>query len=91
MFSQVQVWPKGTNWYDVRQIKLKDFTETGEGMNVIRIYIVWGLKLQDRTNCHFTDFKCKGRTVFDEYFDMNNQKCHHGHRIFMHKMTMSRI
>lgn len=73
--EQVQVWPKGTNWYDMRQIKLKAFEETGEGSNVIRIYTVFGLKLQDRTNCHFTDYKCKGKTVFDEDFDMNAPGC----------------
>ena len=56
-------------------MKLKAFQETGEGNNVIRIYAVWGLKLQDRTKCHFTDYKCKGETVFDEEFDMNQPKC----------------
>lgn len=59
----------------MRQIKLKAFEETGEGSNVIRIYTVFGLKLQDRTNCHFTDYKCKGKTVFDEDFDMNAPGC----------------
>ncbi|XP_065662076.1 protein dispatched homolog 1 isoform X3 [Hydra vulgaris] len=73
--EMVQVWPKGTNWYDMRQIKLKSFTEMGGGMDVIRIYIVWGLKNQDRKDCHFTDFKCKGKTVFDEDFDMNKNGC----------------
>ena len=56
-------------------MKIQAFQETGEGNNVIRIYTVWGLKLQDRTSCHFTDYKCKGRTVFDEKFDLNKPGC----------------
>ena len=54
---------------------MRYFQEKGEGTNVIRVYTVWGLKEQDRSTCHHTDFRCKGRTVFDEEFDMNNQGC----------------
>ena len=59
----------------MRYIKINAFEEKGEGLNVIRVYIVWGLKMQNRSNCHFTDFKCKGKTVFDEAFDMNKEGC----------------
>ena len=42
---------------------------------MIRVYLVWGLRLQDRRKCHFTDYKCKGETVFDDDFDMNLPEC----------------
>ena len=71
----MQVWPEGSNWYDIRQIEVNDFTETGESTNVIRVYLVWGLGLQDRSKCHFTDFKCKGQTVLDEDFTLNSPQC----------------
>uniref|UniRef100_A0A7M5XG14 SSD domain-containing protein n=1 Tax=Clytia hemisphaerica TaxID=252671 RepID=A0A7M5XG14_9CNID len=73
--EMVQVWPNGTNWHDIHYIKLNSFQETGEGTDVIRVYTVWGLKLQDRSTCHHTDFRCKGRTVLDEEFDMNQPGC----------------
>ncbi|XP_069117661.1 protein dispatched homolog 1-like [Argopecten irradians] len=40
--------------------------------DIIRVYMVWGLRLQDRSNCHKTDGeKCTGKTVWDEAFDLN--------------------
>ena len=59
----------------MRYIRVKNFRESGEGNNVIRIYLIWGLQLQDRRKCHFTDYKCKGKTVFDEDFDLNPPAC----------------
>ncbi|XP_033735522.1 protein dispatched homolog 1-like [Pecten maximus] len=39
---------------------------------IIRVYMVWGLRLQDRSSCHKTDGeKCTGKTVWDEAFDLN--------------------
>ncbi|XP_021340144.1 protein dispatched homolog 1-like [Mizuhopecten yessoensis] len=39
---------------------------------IIRVYMVWGLRLQDRSACHKTDGeKCTGKTVWDEAFDLN--------------------
>ncbi len=72
---KVQVWKPGTNWHDIRQIRTNHFKESGEGSNVIRVYMIWGLGLQDRRKCHFTDYKCKGETVLDEEFDMNAPGC----------------
>ena len=43
--------------------------------NVINLYIVWGLKNQDRSECHFTDFNCKGETVLDRSFNLNPPPC----------------
>ncbi|XP_067682304.1 protein dispatched homolog 1-like [Haliotis asinina] len=38
---------------------------------VIKVYLVWGLKGQDRASCHKTDYECSGKTVWDEGFDLN--------------------
>ena len=43
--------------------------------NVIDLYAVWGLDNQDRSACHFTDFKCTGQTMLDRSFDMNAPPC----------------
>ena len=74
-YYKVQAWKPGTNWHDVRHLRVSSFKESGEGSNVIRIYLIWGLQLQDRRKCHFTDYKCKGETVFDEDFDLNPAVC----------------
>jgi hypothetical protein len=42
---------------------------------VVVVTIIWGLKEQDRGECHHTDYKCKGKTVFDRSFDMNPPPC----------------
>eukprot|EP00795_Rhopilema_esculentum_P002676 gene2676-884_t len=73
--EQVQVWKPGTNWHDIRHIRMNNFKESGEGSNVIRVYLIWGLGLQDRRKCHFTDYKCRGETIFDEDFDLNAPNC----------------
>ena len=54
---------------------MNNFKESGEGSNVIRVYLIWGLGLQDRRKCHFTDYKCRGETIFDEDFDLNAPNC----------------
>ena len=43
--------------------------------NVVVVHIIWGLKEQDRSDCHMTDLKCNGRTVFDDSFDVNPPPC----------------
>ena len=40
-------------------------------IEVMRVYIVWGMKAQDRSSCHRTDFECEGESVWDEGFDLN--------------------
>ena len=37
----------------------------------VKVYIIWGLALQDISQCHMTDLTCLGRTVWDDHFDMN--------------------
>ena len=43
--------------------------------SVVVVTIMWGLKEQDRSECHHTDYKCKGKTVLDRSFDMNPPPC----------------
>lgn len=71
---QVDVWGPGTNWYDIKRLRRSAFRPSQED-DVVEIHIIWGLKNQDRSSCHFTDFKCRGRTVFDTSFDLNPGDC----------------
>ena len=36
--------------------------------------MVFGLKPQDRSDCHVSDALCSGETVWDENFDMNSPR-----------------
>lgn len=38
----------------------------------IQVYIVWGLKPVDRSECHFSDPQCNGVADFDDTFDPNS-------------------
>lgn len=53
----------------------KDAFRPSQEDNVIVVHVVWGLKDQDRSECHHTDFECKGKTVFDKSFDLNPPPC----------------
>ena len=34
----------------------------------ISLWLVWGIKERDMSSCHFSDYKCLGKQVFDESF-----------------------
>jgi len=70
----VDVWGPGTNWYIIKRLRRSAFRPSQED-DVVEVNIIWGLKKQDRSSCHFTDFKCKGLTVFDTSFDLNPTEC----------------
>ena len=70
----MDVWGPGTNWYDIKRLRRSAFRPSQED-DVVEVHIIWGLKNQDRSSCHFTDFKCKGSTVFDGSFDLNPSEC----------------
>jgi hypothetical protein len=38
----------------------------------IWLNIFWGLKEQDLSQCHFSDYKCEGYTVYDDSFNPNS-------------------
>ena len=54
---------------------MKDAFRPSQEDQVVIVHIIWGLNEQDRSSCHHTDYKCKGKTVFDRSFDMNPPPC----------------
>ncbi|XP_028396244.1 protein dispatched homolog 3-like [Dendronephthya gigantea] len=72
--EQVEIWSPDTNWAKVRKLRETKFAAS-ESDRVVKVTIVWGLKNQDRSDCHHTDFKCRGKTIFDTSFDMNSPPC----------------
>ena len=71
---KVKLWRVDTNWNKVRHIESNAFRRSQED-RVIIVHVIWGLQEQDRSECHHTDFKCKGKTVLDLEFDLNEQQC----------------
>ena len=39
---------------------------------LVKVYLVWGVKPQDMTSCHFSDISCTGKSVLDTNFDLNS-------------------
>lgn len=72
--SQVEIWGSNTNWAKVKHLRRTAFSASQED-KVVKVYIIWGLMHQDRSDCHHSDFNCPGRTVFDTSFDMNLPPC----------------
>ena len=87
---QIDMWGEGTNWHSVQRLNRNQFNPSSED-NVINFYIVWGLKNQDRSECHFTDYKCKGKTVLDRSFDMNPPPCQIAMLVRNHSLTLVKI
>lgn len=73
-FEQTKLWGPDTNWAKVDDLNENAFVKSQED-RVVVVTVVWGLKEQDRSACHHTDFKCKGKTVLDRSFDMNPPPC----------------
>ena len=44
----------------------------------LRVFIVFGLKNQDLSNCHRSDDLCFGKTVWDDGFDLNSAEAQQG-------------
>ena len=68
------MWVPGTNWYEIKRLRETAFQPSEED-NIVSVHIIWGLREQDRSTCHFTDYKCKGKTVLDSSFDLNPPPC----------------
>ncbi|KAK3750726.1 hypothetical protein QZH41_017279 [Actinostola sp. cb2023] len=83
--DQVAVWGKGTNWYSIKELRRSAFKPSQED-KVIKVNLIWGLKPQNRDACHYTDYKCKGTTVFDESFDVNPPPCQMALLEFCHEI-----
>ena len=58
---------------------------------VVVVTIIWGLKEQDRKECHHTDYKCKGKTVLDRSFDMNPPPCQTAMMVSHYSVTFMNV
>ncbi|XP_064622607.1 protein dispatched homolog 1-like [Lineus longissimus] len=58
------------NYARARSHNIYSFRESEEDA-VVTVHLVWGMKPNDRSGCHRTDFECKGEQVWDDTFDMN--------------------
>ena len=68
---QTKVFKKSHNYQMAKERQMNAFQPSNEDRN-IRVFMVWGLKNQDRSACHKTAHeKCPGKTVWDESFDLN--------------------
>ena len=38
----------------------------------LRVFLVWGLKEQDKDDCHWSDVDCDGDTRYDRKFNLND-------------------
>ena len=72
--EKVEIWGANTNWGKIKNLRKNEFLPSQEDQ-VIVVYIIWGLKEQDRSECHHTDYKCKGKTVLDKSLDLNPPPC----------------
>ena len=68
---QIKIFKKDTNYGQVWNLAEKKFKPSTDD-DFVSIYIVWGLRKRDMSQCHFTDHECWGRAVFDDTFDMNS-------------------
>ncbi|ELU03862.1 hypothetical protein CAPTEDRAFT_209557 [Capitella teleta] len=48
------------------------FSTSGDNTNNVQVYLIWGLKVQDISSCHKTDFECTGNTVWDSNFNLDS-------------------
>ncbi|XP_060070535.1 protein dispatched homolog 3-like [Ylistrum balloti] len=69
--ESTKIYKQNHNYQMANDRQKNAFTPSG-GDRIIRVYMVWGLRLQDRSGCHKTaGSKCTGRTVWNEAFDLN--------------------
>ncbi|KAH9489233.1 hypothetical protein Btru_048812, partial [Bulinus truncatus] len=65
-----QLYKNGHNYYEADQLNNYAFKSNLDDKN-IKVIIAFGLKNQDIGDCHKTDYRCKGKTVWDSSFDLN--------------------
>ncbi|KAH9488013.1 hypothetical protein Btru_066816 [Bulinus truncatus] len=65
-----QLYKNGHNYYEADQLNNYAFKSNLDDKN-IKVIIAFGLKNQDIEDCHKTDYRCKGKTVWDSSFDLN--------------------
>lgn len=67
---QLQIYKKSHFYSQALDKELYSFVENVED-NMVSIYIVWGISLKDRSDCHFSSIACRGKQVYDSSFDPN--------------------
>ncbi|XP_069118440.1 protein dispatched homolog 1-like isoform X1 [Argopecten irradians] len=68
--ENMQVW-KDSHFYSLAiDAEQYSFHQSADE-NLVTVNILWGLKNKDRSDCHFSDIKCRGTTVYDDTFDPN--------------------
>ena len=55
-----------------RYLALSSSAFTSSDDNVLNVWIMWGLKNQDISECHHTNVSCFGKTVWDDTFNLNS-------------------
>ena len=67
----MKIFKSGSNYGRATYNQLNAFRPSVED-DIVKVYLVWGLKPQDRSSCHKSDFDvCGGDTVWDNHFDLN--------------------
>ena len=77
-------------YFSIGQLKfLPDETNTGQFLNLranefdtgdlpLRVFVIFGLKEQDLSDCHRSDDLCYGKVVWDEGFNLNSAEAQQG-------------
>ncbi|KAK6181587.1 hypothetical protein SNE40_009412 [Patella caerulea] len=69
--GQVQFFKKNHNYGKAANYRANSFLP-GEEEYPLSLTLLWGLKEQDLSSCHFSDINCKGTVHFDDDFDPNS-------------------
>ncbi|XP_002736516.1 protein dispatched homolog 1-like [Saccoglossus kowalevskii] len=66
----VQIFKDGSNFIEFAN-RRRDSFKPSMNDRVSNVNIIWGLKNQDLSRCHHTDYECPGDTIWDDSFDLN--------------------
>jgi len=69
-YLQAQFYRKSHNYGKALEHDFHGFVANKNDRNVV-VYIVWGLRERDMSECHFSDGRCVGKESFDPFFDPN--------------------
>ncbi|XP_013379632.1 uncharacterized protein LOC106151089 [Lingula anatina] len=68
--EQLSLYRPGTNIANALDREAKAFVPA-DSDRFATVYIVWGLKQRDLSECHGSDIDCTGKAVWDNSFDLN--------------------
>ncbi|XP_050405808.2 protein dispatched homolog 3 [Patella vulgata] len=69
--EQIQFFKKNHNYGKAANYRANSFLPDAIDYP-LSLTLLWGLKEQDLSSCHFSDVKCKGTVHFDDNFDPNS-------------------